>query len=262
MGRTTTKRVSDAVLALSRFDSFNTDRGGKPTAFDGRFGRYLLAVRDYEGDTRRRIEVVHGEHLAGFIDELKIKGTQMEAGAYGWVGVLDYPQIYSGLQDRSASSYGITYAANQLLSDWDNPDNLGGYMNLAVLLRHAADKAQRLDTDPEKIMESLVTSDALNYEGDGAILNGMLEFVSVLALPGTRWKLTDIGNKKTQDKLLSGRPFDRTGLGRRFTMNGWVTTPHAGEDCKRASPLVVKQEGYCLRENWVNLGERIKALPG
>lgn len=261
MGKTTTKHVSDTVLALSRFDSFNPDRGGKPVAFEGRFGLYQLAVRDYGESAGRRIEVVHGEHVAGFIDDLNIKGTCMESGAYGWVGVLDYLKIHSGLQQRGAASQGITYAARRLLNDWDNPDDLGEYMNLAVLLRHAAEKAKIDGTTPDKIMDSLISADALNYEGDSAILNGMLEFVSVLALPGTRWKLTDIGNKKTQEKLLSGKPFEKTGLGRRFTMNGWITTPHVGEDKERASPIGVRKDGHLLRDNWIDLAERIKTLP-
>lgn len=83
MGKPTTKHVSDTVLAVSRYDSFNPDMDGKPVAFDGRFGRYQLAVKDYEGGAGRRIEVIHGEHVAGFIDELNIKGTCMESGAYG-----------------------------------------------------------------------------------------------------------------------------------------------------------------------------------
>jgi hypothetical protein len=252
---------SSEKITLARFDAFNTDRGGLPVEFEGSFGRYMLAVRDYERGSARRIEVTHGKFLAGFVEELIIGDRYVESGKYGWIGVLNYPEICRELELRGLGRYGVTTASERYLRDLDKPETLGKYMNYAVLLRYAAEKADAGNTEPDNVMKTLLNPSALNYEGDPHVLSRMLEFVSVVSPPSTRWRLTEIGHEETQKQLLACKPFERTGLGRRFTMNGWEATPHEGDETDRASPILKRRENYKLCRNWIKLAERLSCLP-
>lgn len=272
--------------ALDRFDAFDY-LSGEPAQFTHEGRQYNVSVRrclGSEATNQRRIEVVEdrvrgSDLLAGFIDDLIFSKNRITSGNHGWVGVINYPELYNDVNpvtDLPDEEYlNLMWAYKDMLV---KKRGRAVAHRITTLARHSKEIRIERPVNPVTALRSMIKiggEEGRDYSKDGQVMRKLFEFVSQVAPPETTWQLYRIAHPGTTRKLLSGIPLAKTGYGAMLESAGWqdatlLVTEYEREmpkgltgnnlETELLSPIVRKVEGLRPSKGWIGLEDRLASL--
>ena len=272
--------------SLARFDEFDYFKG-EPAVFEVEGRTFEVSVREDNISNAvnvRRIEAeekgVRGMSItAGFIDELIFIKDRISSGNHGWVGVINYPEIYEAV-NPNADIPDDEYSHSM----WAYKDMLvkqkgkAAAHRITALARHSDLLLLERIVDPQRAFRGMVKvggEEGRDYTKDGVVMKKLFEFLGRVSAPGICWRLFSIAHAGTARKLLDGVPFSKTGYGSMVGAAGWEdTTPLVSEYERKMpkglkgahlrsellSPVVRRVEDHVLTSGWVGFQDRLTLL--